>query len=98
MDITALFLHYKVYIGIAIVVLLVFLYMRSGMLQGQLKKVVKILLIGIVLGIGYYFLTGKSPLTIPEDINSFFSDPHIKDEPSHKYYRDPEETFGDQLK
>ena len=95
MDIFTWLLQYKMVIGIAIVVILTFLCMRSDMLQGQLKKVVKVLLGALVLGGVYYLLTGNSPLAIPGDINSFFSDSQVKDEPSHIYYSDPEKGQGE---
>ena len=97
-DIFALLLQYKMYIGIGIVVIVVFLSLRSDVLQGQIRKVVKVLLGALAIGLGYYFLTGNSPLTIPGDINSYFSDPQLQDEPSHIYYRDPEKEYGDQIK
>ena len=98
MDIFASLLQYKIHIGIVIVVIFTFLCLRSDTMQGQLKKVVKVLLGVLVLGGVYYFLTGNSPLAIPGDINSFFSDPQLKDEPSHIYHRDPDKAYGDQVK
>lgn len=94
----ALLLQYKMYIGIAVVVIVVFLSLSSDVLQGQLRKGAKVLLGLLALGLCYYFFTGDSPLTIPGDINRYFSDPQLQDEPSHLYQMDPEKVFGEQLK
>ncbi len=98
MDIFSLLLQYKIHIGVVIVVVFTFLCLRSDMLQGQVKKMVKVLLGIVVLGLGYYLLTGISPLEIPGRINSYFSDAQLQDEATHKYHRDPEKMYGDQIK
>lgn len=73
--------------------------LRSENIRGQIKKGVIFLLVVTGLGVGYYFLTGKSPATIPADINYFLNGPQAApEEESHKYYRDPEKRYGDQLK
>jgi len=64
----------------------------------ELRKGIVYLLIILGLGGGYYYLTGKSPTSIPSDINAFFNGPQAAPEKNTKrYYTDPEERFGDQL-
>lgn len=64
-----------------------------------MKKGLTYLLILAGLGVGYYFLTGKSPTSIPADINYFFNGPQAPaEEATHRYYSDPDKRFGDQLK
>ncbi len=90
-SIVNLLLENKATVGLVILVLLVLLCLISDSLRGKLKKGVVPLLIVLGISLGYYVITGKSPSSIPGDINRFFSDPQIQDEPTHKYYRDPEE-------
>jgi len=86
-----LLLNNKGAVALAILALLIMLCLISDSLRGKLKKAAVPMLIVLGLGLGYYVITGKSLSSIPGDINRFFSDPHIQDEPSHKYYRDPVE-------
>lgn len=68
-------------------------------MQRQSKKGILFLLVVAAMGVGYYFYTGKSPATIPGDINTFFNGPQgSPEEASHKYYQDPEKRYGDQVK
>ncbi len=85
------------YVGLAILLLLIMLCLISGSLRGQLKKGGILLLIFAGLGVGYYFVTGKSPSGIPGEINRYFSDPQLQEEESHRYYKDPSKRYGDQL-
>ena len=95
-----LLLENKGTVALAILALLILLCLISDSLRGQLKKGVVPALVVVGLGLGYYVITGKSISNIPGDINRFFSDPHIQDEPTHKYYRDPveDERIKHQLK
>ncbi len=82
------------YIGISILALLTLLCLLSKPIRNQFKPFLLPLLLFSGLCIGYYAITGKSPSQIPGDINKFFSDSQVKDEPSHKYYQDPEKRYG----
>ncbi|MCF8055076.1 MAG: hypothetical protein K9K37_00360 [Desulfocapsa sp.] len=87
------------YVGLmGVVVLLLLLALISQSVRDQFRKGVIPILILTGLGLGYYLITGKSPSQIPGDINRFFSDPHISEEASHRYYKDPEERYGEQIK
>lgn len=92
-----LILEYKVSIALSIAVILFLLVSRSEMLQGQLKKIVTFLLVLAGLGVGYYLFTGDSPSHIPGNIKRFFGDPQLQDEATHRYYKDPDERYGEQL-
>ena len=64
----------------------------------ELRKGMVYLLLIAGLGVGYYYLTGKSPATIPSNINAFFNGPQAAPEKHMpRYYTDPEERFGKQL-
>lgn len=89
--------EYRVYIGIGLFVLLAILTLTSSTLRGQLKKGIILLLIILGLGGGYYFITGNSPSDILADINRFFNSSPTNQEPSHKYYKQPKERYGDQI-
>ncbi len=92
-----LLLEYKLHIGLGLLVLGALLALCSETLRGQLKKGIILLVVIAGLGLTYSFITGKSPADIPHAINSFFNDPKTETEPSHRYYKDPEERFKDQL-
>ncbi|MBU1232217.1 MAG: hypothetical protein KKD01_03610 [Proteobacteria bacterium] len=91
-------LEHKLYVCLGLLVLLGLLALTSATLRGQLKKGIILLLIVAGLGGGYYFFTGKSPSDIPGVIDKFFNNPTTEKEPSHRYYKDPEERYGDQMK
>ncbi len=84
-------------VGLSILIILVLLCLLSKQIRTQLKPFLVPLLIISGLCIGYYAITGKSPTRIPGEINSFFSDSQAKDEPSHKYYQDPEKRYGKEV-
>ena len=64
----------------------------------QLQKGMVYLLILSGLGFGYYYLTGKSPATIPSDINYFFNGPQATPEKHTKrYYKEPEDRYGEKI-
>lgn len=92
-----LIVEYQLYLGMGIFVLLVLLALTSATLRGQLKKGLILLLIVAGLGWGYYFFTGKKPSHILGDINRYFNNSTIEKEPSHRYYKPPEERYGDQI-
>ncbi|MBU0943041.1 MAG: hypothetical protein KJ804_13815 [Proteobacteria bacterium] len=96
--VVALILEQKFYVGLALLVFLALLALTCKTLRAQLKKGLIFLLLVIGLGGAYYFFTGKSPSAILSDINSFFNEPAVKKEPSHRYYKDPVERYGDQIK
>ncbi len=97
-EIVDLILEYKLYIGLGLLVLVTLLALCSETLRGQLKKGIILLVVVAGLGFAYSLITGKSVADIPRAINSFFNNPTTEIEPSHRYYKDPEERFGDQLK
>ncbi|MEN8199034.1 MAG: hypothetical protein ABFR63_03065 [Thermodesulfobacteriota bacterium] len=92
-----LILDYGVAVGLAVLVILAVLVLKSDTLRGQTKKGVIYLLILLGVGVAYNLLTGRSLTQIPGDIARFFGDSHVKDEPTHKYYRMPEENYGKQI-
>jgi hypothetical protein len=85
-------------LGLVLLLLFVLLYLTSESLRTQVKKGLTLLLIGLGAGLGYYLITGESPTKIPGNINEYFSDPQLSEESSHRYYKDPVERYGDQLK
>lgn len=77
------------YIGLSILTIFILLFLLSESIRKQFKflLVPSLILSGICLG--YYAITGNPPTQILSDINDYFSDPHITDEASHRYYKDP---------
>ncbi len=92
-----LIVEYQLYLGMGLLVLLVLLALTSTTLRGQLKKGLILLLIVAGIGGGYYILTGKPPSHILSDINRYFNNPTTEKEPSHRYYKSPEERYGDHI-
>ncbi len=87
-------LENKVAIVLCIFIGLIVAGFLGKTLRKQMKKGLIVLLLIAGLGLGYYFLTGKSPAEIPADIDYYFNGPQASEETTHKYYRDPD----DQLK
>jgi len=85
------------YIGLSIFIVLALLCLLSKPIRDQFKFLLLPLLICSGICLGYYIITGKSPTQIPSEINAYFGDPHLQDEPSHKYYQDPEKVYGKQI-
>ncbi len=84
--------------GLSIITALALLCLLSKSVRNQLKFLVVPLLTLSVASLAYYAITGKPPTQIPGDINSYFSKSQLQDEPSHKYYQDPDKRYGDQVK
>lgn len=89
--------EYQMYIILGLFVFLCLLASTSRTLRGQLKKGLILLLVVAGLWGGYYLLTGKTPSDILVDINRFFNNPTSDLEPSHRYYKKPEERYGDEI-
>ncbi len=85
------------YIGLSILTVLALLCLLNKQIRNQFKFLFRPFLILSGICIAYYAITGESPTHIPSDINSYFSNPHVQDEPSHQYYHTPEERYGDQI-
>ncbi len=78
--------------------IILIIVLRSDSMRGQLKKGMSFLLILLGLGLGYYFLTGKSPTEIPSAINTFLNGPQAApEEHTKRYYKEPEERYGKQI-
>ncbi len=86
------------YIGLALATALILLCLLSQSIRDQFKFLLVPLLILSGVSLAYYAITGKSPTHIPGDLNSYFSEPQLQDEGSHKYYQDPDKRYGDQVK
>ena len=86
------------YIGLAVATALILLCLLSKSIRDQFKFLLVPLLILSGACLTYYAITGKPPTQIPETISSYFNEPQLQDEPSHKYYQDPEKRYGDQVK
>ncbi len=98
-NISDLLLENRVVTGLlAVAFLLILFLLLSASFREQLKKMMSPFLMFLVIGLIYYLLTGNSPFQIPSDINDYFNDPHLSEETSHRYYKDADERYGDQLK
>lgn len=86
------------YIGLSIAAVLILLCLLSKSIRDQFKFLLVPLLILSGVCLAYYAITGKSPAQIPKTISSYFNEPQLQDEPSHKYYQDPDKRYGDQVK
>ena len=78
--------------------IILIIVLRSDNMRRQLKKGISFLLILLGLGLGYYFLTGKSLTEIPSAINTYFNGPQAApEEHTKRYYKEPEDRYGKQL-
>ena len=83
---------------LAVAFLLLMFLLISASFRERLKKMMPTVIGILLIGLLYYLITGNSPFQIPSDIIEFFDDPHLSEEASHKYYKDAEERYGEQIR
>ncbi len=77
------------YIGLSILTVVILLCLLSESIRKQFNFLLVPCLIISGICLGFYAITVNSPTQIPGYIIGYFSDPQLKDEASHKYYKDP---------